>query len=596
MHAWRRLGLSIVLAVLLAVGASAVGERATASDGETWLVAVRCTDEAGFRRVLDAGARVPLWWDGQAYALVDAGQRARLAAAGMELALQDQHPSQGDYYVIWAFEAETPGLRQRYGTLVALGDGFYLLGLPPGIQLGPDDGPRYAQHLPASMAAPRPAAQPLLNPPTPPPVLGRIVGSVSEARLVADIAALQDDDAVPGQDALRSRYTRVAGLDAEAAYIARQLSATGLRVSYFPFTYGRTVNDVVAVLPGLRPESEGFYIVCAHYDSTAGVDPRWASNWQTMPAPGADDNGSGTAAVLEAARVLARQRLTYGVRFVLLAGEEQGARGGEAYAAAVQAAGANVLGVINLDMVGYDSNNDGAVEVHTGLTGASEALGQALVRNMGRYAPSLQPSVVTTYAAQASDQAPFWSRGYPALLIIEDRGADFNFRYHTTGDTLRLLNTAYLTHITRAVVGTVGELAQLQAPDLSPSSKAATYEPALAGSLAYTVTLRNGGPLTATAALTDVLPPQLDLWPPIRASQGAAAWDPGGHRVVWSGDIAPQATVVLTYRALLAPSLWGALLIRHAAVVSDGAGQLYDLPAEALVPWRMMLPPIVKGP
>jgi len=590
----RRVFLSAGLAILLLVSLQILVALAQ-QPGDPWLLRLLCSDEATFKRLIATGMRVLLWWDGQAYVLADAGQRAALASEGPGPEVLDGRPSQGDYHVVWVFPAEAMALRERYGTLVALGEGFYLLGLPRGVQL-PYDAPRYAQHLPFSMSAPRPASQALLNPPSPPAALGDVVASVSEARLTQDVAALQDDDEQPGADALRSRYTLVPGLDLEAAYIARELAAAGLVVSYFPFTCGRTVNNVIGVLPGLRPESEGFFIVCAHYDSTAAGSAGWADGWPTMPAPGADDNASGTAGVLEAARALAGQRLAYAVRFCLFAGEEHGVRGSQAYAEALSAAGANVLGVINLDMIAHDSNQDGVMEVHVRNTSASRALGEVLVRNMRRYAPSLQPVVVATYAIEASDHAPFWSRGYPALLAIEDWGQDFNSNYHKVSDTLGVLNMPYCTNIVRAVVATIGELAQLRAPDLSQSRQEAAYDSWLGGSVAYTITLRNSGSVTARATLTDVLPAELALQGPITTGQGVATWDEGAHRLGWSGDLAPQAAVTLTYRVLLAPWLRGGLLIRNTALVDDGTGRVHALPTEARVAWRLILPLKWRGP
>ncbi len=593
MPATRRWLVSVGLAVLLLVGLGVAVALAQAPD-IPWLVRLPCRDEETYVRLIAAGVRVLLWWDGQIYLLADAGQRNTLTTARLWPAVLNKQASQGDYYVIWAFPAEAEALRQRYGTLASLGDGFYLLGLPPSTALSMEGGPRYAQRLPFSLLAPRPASQALLNPPPPPPLLDNIVASVSEERLTRDVAALQDDDDRAGDDALRSRYTLAPGLDAEAAYIARELAAAGLQVSHQPFTYGRVVNNVIGTLPGLRPEAEGLFIVCAHYDSTAAGSPGWRDSWQTMPAPGADDNASGTAGVLEAARVLARYHPAYTVRFVLFAGEEEGLQGSEAYARALFDAGANVLGVINMDMIAHDDNRDKVMEVHVGHRSASQALGAAFVRNARRYVPSLRPDLFTTYANMASDQAPFWSRGYPAMLAIEDWGQDFNYNYHKVSDTLKYLDMTYCTDIVRAVVATVGELAQLQMPDLSLSHKEASYDSRLGGSLAYTITLRNSGSVAAGATLTDFLPVNLAVPEPVGASQGAATWDAAEHRLAWSGGIAPGTAVTLTYRALLAPTLCGSLLIRSATYVDDGLGRVHELPAEVRVDRLLVLPLLWK--
>ncbi|MCL6430508.1 MAG: M20/M25/M40 family metallo-hydrolase [Anaerolineae bacterium] len=554
----RRLFQSLALAMLLL--ASLAPRLAVAEADGAWLVRVTCADEATFRRLVASGARVVLWWDEKAYLLAAAAQRDLLTAEGLRLELLTSRPAEGDYYVIWAFGPEADALRRRYGTVVPLDDGFFLLGIPTGERLDERGGPRYAQRLPFSMAAPRAPSPALLNPPVPPPRLDRIVSSVSEERIAQTIADLQDDDSSPGEDALRSRYVLSPGLDAEAAYITRVLQQAGLAVASFRSTVtdhahgSREVSNIIATKRGVLPESEGVFIVCAHYDSTAAASPGWAEGWATMPAPGADDNGSGVAAVLEIARVLAPYTFAYTIQFCFFVGEEQGLYGSQAYAEALHAAGANILGVINLDMIGYDGNGDGVVEVHTGHALASQALGRVLVRNMQRYAPFLRPAVFAERAIWASDHAPFWRLGYPALQVIEDRNWDFNPRYHTSRDVLAVLDTGYCAGIAQAAAGAIGELAQLRAPDLQLSRHEASFDRLSAG-MSYTITLHNSGQLEANAEVMDVLPLQLvALWPPT-ASRGELWWDKAFHALRWAGTIAPQETVTLTFRALVDPVL-----------------------------------------
>ncbi len=97
------------------------------------------------------------------------------------------------------------------------------------------------------------------------------------------------------------------------------------------------------------------YIVCAHYDD--------------MPsgslAPGADDNASGVVGVLETARLLKDFDLKYTVKFIAFDEEEQGLIGAYAYADEAAAAGDDILGVLNLDMIAYDSNNDNEMSIST---------------------------------------------------------------------------------------------------------------------------------------------------------------------------------------------------------------------------------------
>src|SRR4051812_20153119 len=116
-----------------------------------------------------------------------------------------------------------------------------------------------------------------------------------------------------------------------------------------------TITDVVATLHGTDPKSaDRVYIVGAHYDSrrTDVLDG-------TGDAPGASDDGSGTSAVLELARVLAPKPTEATIVFVAYAGEEQGLYGSNHLADVAQQQGWNIQGVLNMDIVGSPVGGNG---------------------------------------------------------------------------------------------------------------------------------------------------------------------------------------------------------------------------------------------
>jgi Zn-dependent M28 family amino/carboxypeptidase len=241
-------------------------------------------------------------------------------------------------------------------------------------------------------------------------------------------------------------------------------------VTYDPFSYaGHAMSNVVAELPGVGPNRDHIYIVCAHYDST--------SKNPSSVAPGADDNASGSAAVLEAARILSQHRFNRTIRFVHFAGEEQGLIGSAHYAAAAAQRGDLIDGVINLDMIGYESvpPNDHIVEIHAGMDPASIGLADALVSNILEYELLLVPQTITSGATNRSDHASFWNQGYPAILGIEDF-QDFSPYYHSASDTLANMQTSMMVEYTKASVATLAELAT----DLHGSSSS-IYLPYLGG-------------------------------------------------------------------------------------------------------------------
>ncbi len=209
-----------------------------------------------------------------------------------------------------------------------------------------------------------------------------------------------------------------------------------------------SLNNVLTTKTGTTYPDQ-YYVVCAHYDDA----PSGAI------APGADDNGSGTATVIEAARVLASQDFKYSIRFVLFAGEEQGLLGSAAYANQAAAAGDQILGVLNMDMIGYDGNNDGRMEIHAGTMASSQEIGNLMLSNISLFQLPLVADYLTGGSSGASDHASFWSAGYPAIMHIEDF-QDFTPHYHTVNDRLSTLRQTYFHNNAKLTIGTLVMLAQ----------------------------------------------------------------------------------------------------------------------------------------
>ena len=128
--------------------------------------------------------------------------------------------------------------------------------------------------------------------------------------------------------------------------IAMLMSSFGLDVALDPFELnGETLCNVVGTIEGTtNPDQE--YIVGAHFDSVNWEDPE-------NGAPGADDNASGVALILEAARVLSAYESDYTIRFIAFDAEEGYGAGSGAYA--TEHVNDNILGMISCDMVSYNN-------------------------------------------------------------------------------------------------------------------------------------------------------------------------------------------------------------------------------------------------
>ncbi|MER5194312.1 M28 family metallopeptidase [Streptomyces sp. NPDC002755] len=232
-------------------------------------------------------------------------------------------------------------------------------------------------------------------------------------------------------------------------------------------------------------------LITAHLDSTASSgdfvdangDPR-PYDPAVDPAPGADDDGSGTAAVLAAAEclhaVLADGRApTRNVRFVLFNAEEQGLVGSKFYARAAAAEGDRIAGVFQMDMIaGRRQGSTPTVEIHAGssvsgpVVSASDALGALVAHTVPAIDTGVTVQQLTGPADPAigrSDHASFHERGWAAVAVSEDifaldGGPGTGTRqYHTQGDTLldQDHSTRFAATVARSVTATALTLAGL---------------------------------------------------------------------------------------------------------------------------------------
>src|SRR5699024_7266805 len=139
-----------------------------------------------------------------------------------------------------------------------------------------------------------------------------------------------------------------------------------LRVKYgryieddnYRLTQPTEIVNVIAVLPGTRPESKDRkYVITGHYDSRVSDVMN-----DTAYAPGAADDASGVAAVLEAARVMSHYKFDATLVFMAVAGEEQGLLGSTHYAQKAKQNNWNIAGMINNDMVGRAKGENGQTD------------------------------------------------------------------------------------------------------------------------------------------------------------------------------------------------------------------------------------------
>ena len=233
------------------------------------------------------------------------------------------------------------------------------------------------------------------------------------------------------------------------------------------------IKNIVAVLPPRADSSsKRIFIICAHYDTTAGREPNW--NPLATIAPGANNNGTGVAAMLEIARLLSRYEYDHELRFVALGGEELGFLGSRFYVRNASAVATNsniddtvqarerIVCVFNLDMFGFNWKSD-LVEVIS--NNDSSWISRALIIANRWYDIGLKIRRTQDEFVDISSHKSFWDGGYNAVTLTESstpwrdsQNYDANTFYHTSADTADKVNFRLVRKVTQLALVTIDGL------------------------------------------------------------------------------------------------------------------------------------------
>ncbi len=379
------------------------------------------------------------------------------------------------------------------------------------------------------------------------PVAGAVDG-ISAARIEADVRRLA---AFGTRHTLSDTLSDTRGIGAATRWVKAQFDSISaandgrlqVRVDRFVQPAGPRMPspahlaNVVAVLPGTAPAgSARMYVVGGHLDSRS-TDVMEAKS----DAPGADDDGSGTAVVLELARVLSPRSFDGTLVFAVFTGEEQGLYGSTHYAEAARARGDRIAAMITNDIVGNTRGGDGSMEngyvrvfsegVPAEQTPAEARLRAAVggendspSRQWARYVAEAAATYLTGFEARpvfrrdrylrGGDHIPFNQAGYPAVRFSEPH-EDYRHQHQDVrvengvqyGDLPRFVDYAYAAQVARVNAAALAEAASSPAEPESVSVDVS--------GLAYDTTLR---------------------W---RAGPGPG---PAGYRVVWRATTDPAWT------------------------------------------------------
>jgi hypothetical protein len=250
-----------------------------------------------------------------------------------------------------------------------------------------------------------------------------------------------------------------------------------------------TITNLVATLRGTQPASaDRVYVVSGHYDSRC-TDPLDA----TCDAPGANDDASGVAAVLELARVMAKRKFEATIVFMAVAGEEQGLYGSTYFAEQAKQQGVDIQGMFTNDIIGSSTGDRGQRDpftvrlfsegVPTSETPEQAALRRSIggendgpSRQLARYVKEVGENSATAMRVRliwrrdrylrGGDQIPFLEQGYPAARFTEPN-EDFRHQHQDVrvengvqfGDLVEFVDFGYVARVARVNAAALANLA-----------------------------------------------------------------------------------------------------------------------------------------
>jgi hypothetical protein len=334
------------------------------------------------------------------------------------------------------------------------------------------------------------AVQGLAQPPTAQlnPTVKKVVDEVSEERIGAIMKRLGD---------FGTRYVAsetdnpTHGIGGAAKWIESEFKnySPRLEVSLQPFSVPKTQRtprdldlvNIVAVLPGTM-DKDRYVIISGHYDSIAlrrpqngGVrtddaGPTSAADADPL-APGVADDGSGTAATMELARVMSQYTFDKSIVFITFAAEEIGLNGSKAYAAKAKEEKMQIEGVLNNDIIGSDISGNG-ISANNHLRVFSEGPEDSPSRSLARYTkeiaerymPGMTVDLIFRHDrfGRGGDHTSFVAQGFAAIRLTTPSENYAN--QHTATDTFANASVPYTTRVAKMNAAVLATLALAPKP------------------------------------------------------------------------------------------------------------------------------------
>jgi len=240
------------------------------------------------------------------------------------------------------------------------------------------------------------------------------------------------------------RYTGTITCELAAYYIYHEFKEMGLEVEFHEWKYaGFQSRNVIATLEGTDPASNAVFIMSAHYDTVE-------------VSPGANDDGSGVAAIMAAAKIMSQYSFNHTIKFIAFSGEEVGTYGSFLYAKKAYNRGDNIVAVLNADMVGYADTVEGGKIIRFFHPERSTWIADYAITIGEKYLDLIDLSVESLPNYMGADHQAFVYYGYDGVWIAHHDGYQWG---HSPEDTPDHINWTYQVKATKFLLACMAELA-----------------------------------------------------------------------------------------------------------------------------------------
>jgi hypothetical protein len=227
-------------------------------------------------------------------------------------------------------------------------------------------------------------------------------------------------------------------------YLFNELSKLQINVSYHQWIFDDISGENIVGTIGGEKSSNNVIIVCAHYDTVE-------------ISPGADDDGSGVAAILMMASILSQYTFNSSIKFILFSGEEQGLLGSKEYVKEIIENDVNIIGVLALDKIGYAETKEQGSIIRHHADPSSNWMVDISENISNEFKDEIGLEIQRLSFDSSSDHKSFVDEGFSGSNFVE---YDLNPYYHTSEDLLKNMNISYLKKVCQLSICIITSIAE----------------------------------------------------------------------------------------------------------------------------------------